>query len=496
MKFLPVRVWPTTVLGVVLTGLGASSVAQEVLVPDHGAVFVTAVPHTKMVQSPAAVGSAPSASKGLPATFSGSPYTVGPVVTPTTTFPEAEEHVAVDPNVSSNLVAAISDFSRPLDVFFVNTTKFASSIDNGTSWIEGFVPQGSDGRPTTSDGLAWDANSDPVVARDRLGDVFMADLYINFISASFDGFYVNVGTQSSSGLTIRSTNPVAVDTPSGPFFEDKPWIAADNSGTTDNVYVCWTRFNIAFTTDFIVFSRSTDHGATWSTPAKISLDTQNGAVQGCQVAVGPSGAVYVAYEVFFVGMSRQHFLAKSTDGGVRFSAPKAITPVFKEVAFASFFRKNSFPALAVNPVNSNVVDVYAGNDLIGHSNVHFIQSASGKATFSAPVVINEVLHGEQFMPAVAIDDSGVIHASWFDTRNSKGSAAFAYDIFVTFSKDNGATFAPNARITPAQIVLGHFPTFIGDYSGNAAAGGFAHPVWTNGGFSTRSHLQTSRLTLP
>ena len=495
MKFHLFRAgWLAVVLG---AGLAITLPAQQSLRPDRSAVFVTAVPQVNRVQNPGTAAPTQSASTGLSATFSGSPYTLGPVVTATTTSPEAEEHIAVDPNVSANLVAAISDFSMPVaGVSGVNTTKFASSIDNGSTWIEGFVALSPDGHKITSDGLSWDANSDPVVARDRLGNVFAADLYIDFISAFFDGLYVNVGTQSASGLTISSTNPVAVDTASGPFFEDKPWIAADDSGTTDNVYVCWTRFNTAFTTDFIVFSRSTDHGATWSAPTKISAGTQDGAVQGCQVAVGPDGEVYVAYEVSFVDRFRQHFVARSTDGGLSFTTSKAITPVFRDVTFASFFRKNSFPALAVNPVNGNVVDVYAGNDLVGHANIHFIQSTDGGTTFGAPLVINDVLHGEQFMPGLAIDASGVIHASWFDTRNAEGSAAFKYDIFATFSKDNGATFAPNARVTPAPIVLGHFPTFIGDYSGNAAAGGFAHPVWNNGGFSTRSHLQTASLTLP
>lgn len=143
---------------------------QQTLQSDHSAVFVTAVPHRNMLQNPPPAVTTETVSMGRSATFGGSPYTVGPVITPTTTFPEAEEHIAVDPNVSSSLVAVISDFSRPLDGFSgVNTTKFASPTDNGTSWIEGFVPQGRDGRPTTSDGLAWDANSDPVVARDRLG---------------------------------------------------------------------------------------------------------------------------------------------------------------------------------------------------------------------------------------------------------------------------------------------------------------------------------------
>ncbi len=61
----------------------------------------------------------------------------------------------------------------------------------------------------------------------------------------------------------------------------------------------------------------------------------------------------------------------------------------------------------------------------------------------------------------------------------------------------GATFAPNARVTPTQVVMPKgIPNFIGDYSGIAAAGGFAHPVWNNGGFTNNGMLQTAALTLP
>jgi hypothetical protein len=37
-------------------------------------------------------------------------------------------------------------------------------------------------------------------------------------------------------------------------------------------------------------------------------------------------------------------------------------------------------------------------------------------------------------------------------------------------------------------------SFIGDYSGIAAAGGNAHPVWTSGGFNN-GQLQTAVLTV-
>ena len=56
------------------------------------------------------------------------------------------------------------------------------------------------------------------------------------------------------------------------------------------------------------------------------------------------------------------------------------------------------------------------------------------------------------------------------------------------------SFAPNARVTSALVNAGN-TSFIGDYSGNAASGGFAHPVWTSGG-GNNGRLETAALTTP
>ncbi len=203
------------------------------------------------------------------------------------------------------------------------------------------------------------------------------------------------------------------------------------------------------------------------------------------------------YQVFYESGLRQHFLSESSDGGMTFSTATPITGVFTNVFFPSQFRKNSFPALAVNPVNGNIVDVYAAMGPRLGADVFFTQSTDGGTTFSAPVVVNDVFRGQQFFPAVAIDEAGTIHLSFFDTRNSGAAGALAYDVYATFSRDNGATFAPNARVTPTQVVMPKgIPNFIGDCSGIAAAGGFAHPVWNNGGFTNNGMLQTAKLTLP
>lgn len=465
---------------------------------DPSAVFKTAVAQKDLpvAASPVHTGAAKQLSPSPNTTFGGTPFTVGPVVTPTTSVPEAEEHIAVDPINSSALVAAISDFS--LRGGF-NTTKYAFSLSNGASgnWTQRFVPRNSAGLLLTSDGHTWQANSDPVVALDKLGNVYLADLYLAVSSSgkvTNDGLYVSVANVTSGvKFTASSTRPVLTHLSATSTDEDKPWITVDNSGnasTTGNVYVAWAHFTSS--TDTIVFSRSTNQGQSWSAPIQINPGSQNGAVQGAQVAVGPNGEVYVAYEVFFVGNTRQIFLAKSTNGGTSFATPVAITPFFNELTFHSTYRKNSFPALAVNPQSGFEYVLYADqpSNSLG-AQVEFVGSkTAGGTTFTPPQTINDSSTGQQFFPAITVDaSSGTIAASWFDTRKNSGTSL--YDIFATRSTNNGGIWAPNSRVTPTSINAGS-ASFIGDYAGIAALGGFAHPVWTSGGFNN-GHLQTSTL---
>jgi hypothetical protein len=433
------------------------------------------------------------------ANFSGSHYILGSNVTPTTTIPEAEEHIAVDPRNYANLDAAVSDFS----IGGFNTTKYAYSLQNGIAggWVENFVPiDPTFGFLVTGDGFFWLANSDPVMANDQTSpeNVYLVDLYLDAIDNG-NGLYVSSAVRNPDGsfdFTDTHTLPVVTNPSSNTnLTEDKPWITVDNSNSkySGNVYVSWTHF--VGNSDMIWFSLSTNHGQSWSTPVQISPTTQNGAVQGSQVAVGPDGAVYVVYEVFYIGNLRRHFLARSTDGGVSFSSPVPITPYFNEVTFKSTYRKNSFTSLAVNPVSNYVYVVYSDqpSKTVG-AEVEFIRSTTpGGSIFTTPVVINDKSSGQQFMPAVTVDSAGVIHASWFDTRNSPTNSSH-YDIYATYSRDNGGTFSVNARVTVTTINAGT-ASFIGDYAGIAASNSFAHPVWTSGGFNNGS-LQTTTLTLP
>ncbi len=541
------------------------------LQPDLNAVFFTMVlqrdtpvsrGHELLLPSPSARPSLSSQSSGsagatntsavgaFTLTNGTSSYSVGATVTPTTTQPEAEEEIAADPSdtLGDNLVSAISDFSQPSGF---NFTKWALSTNGGDAWIENFVPYDStSGLLLTSDGHAWDANSDPVLAFDRSGNVFLSDLYITLDSlgrVTAEGLYVSTDTFTNLQTgSFGHTNPVLTNLHNGKTFniEDKPWITVDNTSlsTAGYVYASWSHFTgcqnkysplygayvLTCSSDQIYVAYSKNHGQTWSSPLLINPKTQNGAVQGSQVSVGPKGNVYLAYEFFGSGNQRQHYLSAGTwsNGSLSFTAPFAVTPAFNDLTFSgcstctASYRVNSFPALAVSPATSinsagNVYLVYGGQATsTSAAQVNFVactSSCTGAKSFTSPSILNDVTAGDHFFPAIAVDSSGVIHSSWFDTRNNPSNPDYldVYAAFLTYDAGtNSFTVSPNARVTPtttdASELDGFGDTgFIGDYTGiaaTAATPATAHPVWTNAagilGILANGSLQTTTLTLP
>jgi len=545
--------------------LAAQGRGPQSLQPDLSAVFVTlAMRHDTPVargnvlllpspsrraildrpSSGGGIGSATAVSTSANAlTVSGSSYGVGLTFTPTTTQPEAEEEVAADPSDTSgnNLIGAISDFSQPSGF---NFTKWALSTTGGSSWTDNFVPyDATTGLLQTSDGHSWDANSDPVLAFDRSGNVYLSDLYIALDSLgriTAEGLYVSTDTFGNLETgNFGHTYAVRANLNNKRTFsiEDKPWIAVDNSsnGTSGYVYASWSHFTgcqnkfsifygyyLTCSSDVVDVAYSKNHGQTWSTPVLINPRGQNGAVQGSQVAIGPDGRVYVAYEFFGSGNQRQQYLSVGTWSGstLSFAAPLVITPVFSELTFAgcstcsASYRVNSFPNIAVSP-SGNVYVVYGAQaDSMSAAQVNFVACTSNCTSanaFTSPSIVNDNLAGDHFFPAIAVDQSGVIHTSWFDTRNNPSNPDYLdiYAAFLTYNNStNSFTVSPNARVTATSMdaSIGDLfgdTGFIGDYTGiaaTAATPATAHPVWTNAsgilGLLASGSLQTATLTLP
>jgi len=185
---------------------------------------------------------------------------------------------------------------------------FGYSIDGGATWTDG------GGLPTATGTDAY--YGDPVMASDPAGNFYMANLY-RPVSSTW-GIAVNHG--SFVGPTLVWDLPVAIETSTTDDL-DKPWITVDPS--TGVVYCAYVRF-FAAGGQQLEFSRSLDHGATWSTPAVMTV-TGYTAAMSPRLVVGPNGELYLAYYEYDYTDSNEYLRIRvSLDAGQTFGAENDI----------------------------------------------------------------------------------------------------------------------------------------------------------------------------
>jgi hypothetical protein len=398
------------------------------------------------------------------------PEAVGRNVNTTTNqAPQNETSMAVDPGFPLNVVGGTNDY-RHGDV----DAGFAVSLDGGKTWF-------ADTLAGVNPALGkYDAQGDPAVAAYRSGIFYYAFIDFNrnddqnrlAVAKSFNGGQA----WSQLGVIADHQGPGSHD------FEDKEYIAVDNTrGPFDgNVYVTWTRFPVGASTRIMV-SRSTDGGMTFSAPLQIS-DSTNG-YQGSLPVVGPDGEIYVSW-LHNNGIE----LDRSTDGGLTWGTDilASTLDALPSPLPGALFRNPTWPFLAVDrsggPFHGNLYIVWADETRSGVGpDLMFIRSTDRGVTWSSPRRISDDTNGEyQWFPWISVDPHGAIHVVFFDRRDAPGSQL--YHTYYTRSRDGGATFSPNVRLSEMisdASLDGFGGGFIGDYNGLASSTTAAHPYWTD-----------------
>ena len=118
--------------------------------------------------------------------------------------------------------------------------------------------------------------------------------------------------------------PLTPVTPIGGRFDDKPWLAFDETGGPydGNIYVHFTRFGSAG----IFGTRSTDGGATWLPPIMISTGALSDNNDGAQPTVLPDGSVVTIWLHDLSAETAMLALSRSTDGGATWTPPAPAIP--------------------------------------------------------------------------------------------------------------------------------------------------------------------------
>jgi hypothetical protein len=282
-------------------------------------------------------------------------------------------------------------------------------------------------------GGIYDAGGDPSVAFDSRGHVFYAGLGFDR-TAPPSTVAVNKGTFDGSGNLAWSAPTFINQTTAPSIFNDKEWIAVDHNVASpfrDRIYVTWTRFVFNAYTGAYVQSpisevHSSDGGKTFSSPQLIAGNVLYG--QGSHPTVGPDGTVYV----FWDGSTRlathdSIWMVKSTDGGANWSKPVKVSEIVDILPLANTaFRNNSFPAGTVAP-NGDIYTTWSSqlSDSTGglcptstntgcHAAVLYSKSTDGGATWTSPALAFPALDASNQTPigypVTQPDGSGTLNA--------------------------------------------------------------------------------------
>jgi Secretion system C-terminal sorting domain len=268
--------------------------------------------------------------------------------------------------------------------------------------------------------------------------------------------------------------------------QDKQWAVVDRN--TNTIYTTWTQFDKYGSTNpadisIILFSKSIDNGATWSSPVRINekagdcVDEDN-TVEGAVPAVGPNGEIYTAW----AGPDGLVF-DKSTDGGTTWMATdKIITtiPGGWDYSIPGISRANGLPVTVCDLSNGpgrgtiyiNWTDQRNGTN---DTDVWLVKSTDGGTTWSAPVKVNNDAPGkQQFFTWMNIDQkNGYLYFVFYDRRNYTDNQT---DVYMARSADGGSTFQ-NFKISQSPFVP--VPNiFFGDYTNLSVQSGVIRPVWT------------------
>jgi len=311
-----------------------------------------------------------------------------------------------------------------------------------------------------------------------------------------NGLFVN--TSTDGGLTWGPPVAVIVDR-KFEFFNDKNAMTADDWGSSPNagnVYLAWDRLIedplgqpfVGTYTGPAMFSRSTDGGASFSTPHVIFATGTNKQTIGNVPVVFPNGHVAVLGTYFENGSlgknSQKLWLTNSTDGGKTFTTPTLVMDM-QSLPVPGLRTGDTVPSFAVaadGTLYATWQDIRFSNGK--RSDVLVTSSRDEGRTWSAPVKANDTPAGAQdaFTPAVAVDSKGRVGILYYDLRDdtSTKDGAFLTAEWLTTSTDGGLTWSASRRITPtfdhaAAAPAGGF--FLGDYQALDAAGTSFQPFF-------------------
>lgn len=495
-------------------------------------------PPSAPAASPTPAGVTPPAGTAPPATSPGAPSPTGTPLaldsvlsgaTPfggcglrtqgtTYTNAEVEPWVAVNPVDSTNVVAVWQqDRSSSGGARGIVT---AVSRDGGATWSRAVSPFGTCARDVGAGAApGYERVSDPWVTFAPNGVAFQSALAVDR-----DGTSAVLVSRSTDGGETWAAPQTLIRGTAGSGFNDKESITADPTDP-NLVYAIWNRTPPALRRRAdqprggrappgqIIFSRSTNGGATWE-PARVIREVDGTAV-GNQIAVLPDGTLVDVFTL--IGRGEQgsgraaQTIIRSSDKGGTWSAPTAIANVRGSTVRDPVTRRRvrsggTLPDIAVDRRTGRLFVAWTDTRFgrAGLTDVALSSSSDGGRSWTEPVRVNRTpVSASAFTPAVEVTAAGTVGVSYYDLRaDTAAGLTLLADHFLARSSDGGATWS-ELRLTGSSFDLLTAPDaggyFLGDYTGLASAGETFLSVFAvanSGDTSNRTDIVLRRVALP
>jgi hypothetical protein len=389
-----------------------------------------------------------------------------------------EPAVAIDQSDAPFIAAAANDYCIVPETGDAWEGVYVSK-NGGATWINSLLP----GYPgdTSAAGKASPlfgvdtAAGDPIMDWDNTQNLFVGGIAFNrtvpvnpnasAIPTNGNMYVATYRRDPAAPLGIAYLRTVVVGRgtpgmfPAAGRFNDKPSLKVDNwpsSPHQGNVYAAWALFPGSGHNQ-ILFSRSTDHGVSFSKPIKISKGTND--AQGADVGVASNGDVYVVWREFALNNPNPDrvVFVKSTNGGLTFSDPQPVASpiigydrfdqyvfdgpardcgslIFLCVSGFTFHRTDALPNVTADSHGNVYVtweqidqpldngDTYHRD---GQAQVVVSRSTNGGASWSAPVKAAAQAVGHQFWPNLEYDMStDTLVLTYYDSREDASYSPF------------------------------------------------------------------------
>ncbi|MEO6966102.1 MAG: sialidase family protein, partial [Acidobacteriaceae bacterium] len=310
--------------------------------------------------------------------------------------------------------------------------------------------------------------SDPVTNSDELGNFFYLSLQSNVNESFFcDDLWRSVNGGQSWALLSGEK---------GAGGGDKQWFAIDKTNGPGHGFQYQSDDGYNCSGGGVEFQRSIDAGVTWQSPVSIpnspaygTLDVDNNG----NVFVGGEGfsgffcerssnAQIAAQSPRFDQSTAVNLGGSLGSGGINPAGLDGQT--FLAIDHSGGATNNNIYMLAsVVPNGRSTTDVM------------FARSTDGGLTFSAPTRINDDPVNPSkwhWFGTFAVAPNGRLDAIWYDTRNAANNTDS--QLYYSWSTDGGVTWAPNVAVSnafnpfegyPNQSKIGDYITIVSDNTG-------------------------------